>query len=267
LLTDSSGSEAEQLLSYVLSCSRAQLYDGGFASLSPEQAEAFRTCVHRRKQLEPIQYITGRQAFRYLELAVGPGVLIPRPETEMVVERCLHLLKGLTSPTIADLGTGSAAIALAIADERPDAEVWATEISEPALYWARLNRERHRHCSRLTILKGDLFEPLSSSLQGRLDLVVSNPPYLCAEELDRSPADVKNHEPHLALFGGSDGLEVARRIVQEAPLWLSSGGRLVMETSERAAFELADLMRIHFREIAVSNDLTGRARIAEGRKP
>lgn len=216
--------------------------------------------AQRRAAGEPLQYLTGIAGFRHLELSVGPGVLVPRPETEQVAQRALDLLP--LGGTLVDLGTGSGAIALSVAHERRDATVWATELSPDALRWAVGNRDRLK--LRAEILEGDLFAPLPAHLKGRVDVVVSNPPYVGEDERTLLPPDVVDHEPHLALFA-DDGLSVVRRVTAEAPRWLSPGGWLVLEISERHPEEVEKLMTEHgFGEVFIEQDLAGKARIASG---
>lgn len=225
-----------------------------------------RLVERRRRGGEPLQYITGRQAFRGLELLVGPGVMIPRPETEMVVEQALSRLAGISSPRVVDLCTGSGAIALAVATERPDSVVWATEISDEALAWARRNLER-AEADNVTLLQGDLLGPLPEWFEGSVDLVVANPPYLSVVEVQVAPPEVRDHEPREALMAGPTGLELAARVVTEACEWLAPGGWLVMETSPTQAERLRALMHAHYTHVDIHRDLAGMLRIAEGRRP
>ncbi|MGH2688734.1 MAG: peptide chain release factor N(5)-glutamine methyltransferase, partial [Actinomycetota bacterium] len=199
--------DAELLLRHALDCPRAMLFSDPLAPVPAPAAALFAELVERRAAGEPLQYLTAVQSFRHLELAVGPGVLVPRPETEVVVERGLGHLAGTGSPVVVDLCTGSGAIALAVATERPDAAVWATELSADAAAWARRNAER-TGAPNLTILEGDLFAPLPPALRGSVDLVVANPPYLSEAELATTDPDVREHEPVLATVAGPSGLEV-----------------------------------------------------------
>ena len=262
---DSPDVEAEILLGHVLGCSRTELYARGgdrlTAGLAPLQA-----MVDRRRAGEPLQYLTGHQAFRRLDLLVGPGVLVPRPETEMVVEHALERIAGVGSPVVVDVGTGSGAIALSVATERPDARVWATEVSPAAAAWARRNLERVG-AANLTILEGDLLAPLPAGLAGGVDLVVANPPYLSERELGLTASDVRDHEPVVATVSGPTGLEVPARVVEEAWPWLRPGGWLVMETWPGQAEALKELLAARYVDVGLHPDLTGSLRIADGRKP
>jgi len=232
---------------------------------STDQSDELERLVRRRASGEPLQYLTGMQAFRKLELAVGPGVLVPRPETEMVVERCLELLAGTAAPKVIDIGTGSGAIALSLATERPGCTVWATDISDQALKWAGLNTQKAAALN-VHLFQGDLFAPLPAGLKGEIDLVVSNPPYLSALDILDVAPDVSVHEPRLALVAGESGLEVHRRIVREAGEWLKPNGCLVLETFEAQWERLRSFLMTEFVDVEVGPDLSGSPRIAEGRK-
>jgi release factor glutamine methyltransferase len=258
--------EAEVLVTHVLGRTRAELYGESGGCLSAEEAGRLQELVGRRVAGEPLQYLTGRQAFRQLDLAVGPGVLVPRPETEMVVEHALGRVAGVASPVVVDVGTGSGAIALSVAVERPEATVWATEVSPQAAAWARRNLDRVG-AGNVTIVEGDLLSPLPAVLRGAVDLVVANPPYLAAAQLAGVAADVRDHEPLVATVSGPTGLEVPARVVEDALAWLRPGGWLVMETWPGQADELLALLSGRYAQAGVHPDLTGSLRIAEGRSP
>jgi release factor glutamine methyltransferase len=193
--------DAEVLLAAALGVDRAALIADPLATLSPEAAGSFRDFARRRTQREPVAYILGRKGFRRIELAVDPRVLIPRPETEHVVEAALGLPQGAR---VVDVGTGSGAIALALADERPDLRVVATDISPDALAVARANAARLGLA--VEFLEGDLLDPVS----GAVDAVVSNPPYVAAADL--LPPEIDRYEPPVALYADGDGLELVRRL-------------------------------------------------------
>jgi release factor glutamine methyltransferase len=192
-------------------------------------------------------------------------VLVPRPETELLVEQAFRRVAGVASPVVVDVGTGSGAIALSMAVERPDARVWGTEVSGEAAAWARRNADRVG-AANVTIVEGDLLSPLPPALLAAVDLVVANPPYLAAAQLAEAAADVRDHEPRLATVSGPTGLEVPARVVEEAWAWLRPGGWLVMETWPGQADDLLALLSARYEETAVHPDLTGSLRIAEGRR-
>lgn len=257
--------DAELLLRHVLGCTRADLYADPSRQLSEHEAQEFRSLVERRERQVPLQYLTGTQNFRSLELRVGPGVLIPRPETEIVVERALELIRYIESPLVADIGVGSGAIALSIAKERPDSTVWGTDKSKLALEWAMRNR-RGTKALNVNFAEGDLLDALPFGLEGKFDLVVANPPYLSDAEAAASPFEVREYEPGAATIAGPSGLEIASRIVRDAPRWLRPGGWLVLETWPGQAERLRLLMTPQYDEVELHSDLTGSTRIAQGRK-
>jgi release factor glutamine methyltransferase len=219
--------EADALLSDVLRVPRYASYVEPEASLAEGEQARFVAMVERRARREPIQYLMGRETFRGVELAVTPDVLIPRPETEGVVVAVLDAVVGRERPVIADVGTGSGCIALAVAAARPDATVYAVDRSARALGVARGNAERLGLSGRVRLLEGDWFAPLAAEGVWA-DVVVSNPPYVADGEYGRLQAEVR-FEPAEALRGGPDGLNFYRRITAEARAVLAPGGRIVIE--------------------------------------
>jgi release factor glutamine methyltransferase len=218
--------------------------------------------TRRRVSGVPLQYVTGVAGFRRLELAVGPGVLIPRPETEVVAERAMQRLP--SGGIIVDVGTGSGAIALSIADERPDARVYATEISETALEWAQRNVSTLR--LSIELVRGDLFDGLPPELAGEVDVVVSNPPYVAVGDADALPTEVVDHEPPEALFAGEEGLQVIADIAMRAREWLRPGGWLILEIGFAQSEAVLRLLTDHdYARVAAHPDLSGHLRVAEGR--
>ena len=222
------------------------------------------TLAGRRVNGEPLQYLTGIAGFRRLELAVGPGVFVPRPESEVLVEHVLGRLP--ESGIVVDVGTGSGAIALAVADERPDAKVYATEASRDALEWAKVNKERLS--SSVEFLEGDLFAPLPEAIRGKVDVVVSNPPYIADNERTALPVDVVDHEPHIALFSGVDGTSIIERIAPGATEWLRPGGWLLIEISPHLQTVVPRVFQSSgYEKIAIHPDLAERPRVVEARRP
>jgi release factor glutamine methyltransferase len=249
--------DAEWLLAHVLGCRRSGLALHG-PDLSPIELDRFRALVARRASREPLAYILGEWGFRRLTLAVDPRVLIPRPETEAVVDRCLALLEDVHEPAILDVGVGSGAIALALADERPDARVVGTDVSPEALEVAEENRLRAGVDGRVRFVLGDLLagEP------GPFDLVVSNPPYVSADELAALEPELRS-EPCWALVG--EGAHEAVAIAAREAL--ASGAALVFEVGDDQAATVAELLtKLGYSEVRVSQDLAGRERIVEGRR-
>lgn len=225
--------------------------------------------VSRRLEGEPLQYVLGHWSFRSLDLLVDRRVLIPRSETEQVVETALAELERVApaAGTVVDLGTGSGAVALSIATERPTAEVWAVESDLDAIQVARANLARQGEAgSRVRIELGSWFEPLPDTLRSRVDLIVSNPPYVSDD--DALPADVERWEPAAALFGGGDdGTEAIRVILDQAPLWLSPQGVAVIEIGEMQGAAVAAMARAAgFVEVEIRRDYADRDRMLVARR-
>jgi release factor glutamine methyltransferase len=269
-VTDSPLAEAEELLGRLLGLARAELYLRRTRELTAEEWQQLDRWLARRARGEPVQYITGRAAFRGLDLAVGPAVLIPRPETEGLVEAVLAVLREelarWPSPRVLDLGTGSGAIALAIAAEWPRAIVTGTDASEEALAVARANALACGLAERVRLLHGDWFEPLDADQ--RFEVIVSNPPYIAAGERDALQAQVREWEPERALFSGESGLEALRAIVDEAPLHLVAGGLLALELAETRAREVSGWLEgaRDWQDVALKDDLAGRPRVLLARR-
>jgi len=266
----SPASDAEELLSRALGQTPAELKRGRTRELSDGQARTFERWVARRAAGEPVQYITGRAAFRSLDLAVDRRVLIPRPETEGVVEAVLRVLRGDAArwprPRVVDLGTGSGAIALSIASEHPAVIVTATDASPGALEVARANAAALGLEPRVSWRQGDWFGALGGD--DRFEVVVSNPPYIATGEWDVLPEDVRAFEPQEALFSGSSGLEALREIVDEAPRHLVAGGLLALELAESRAAEVAAWLEgAHdWERVEVEDDLSGQPRVLLARR-
>jgi release factor glutamine methyltransferase len=248
--------DAELLVAHALGLSRSALY----AAPRPVDAEPLRALLERRLRREPLAYVLGEWGFRRLALAVDARVLVPRPETEIVVERCLALLEELEAPRVLDVGTGSGAIALALADEHPGARVTAVDASEEALAVARANARRHCLEDRVAFLRGDLLAGLS----GPFELVASNPPYVRPEEIATLEPEVRDWEPRKALVAPGMTQEVARRALGV----LVRGGRLVLECADGRAEEVAEaLRRSGYDDVMVTRDLANVQRVVDGRRP
>ncbi len=237
----------------------------------PERLQKLASVLARRCSGEPLSYVLGRSSFCGLELKVGPGVLVPRPETEVVVEEVLAQLATLGRPAapllVADLGTGSGAMALAVAAAEVRAKVWAVERSEQARRWASRNiRAQDSLADRVTLLAGSWFGGLPEFLRGRLDLVMSNPPYVSAAEMECLGAEVADWEPHEALAGGVSGLEPLEAIVAECPSWLARPGVLVVEVADSRGRESQALaVEAGASEAHIACDLAGRQRVLVAR--
>lgn len=261
----SAEAEARWLLEEALGIGPGTLPARRAERLPPPAATRLERMVARRVAGEPLQYVTGWAPFGPLRLEVGPGVFVPRPETEIVAERAArHLAEsGGSAPVAVDLCTGSGAIACFLAEEVPGARVLATEIDPGALVWARRNlRDRP-----VELLEGDLDEPLPADLEGGVDVLVANVPYVPASAMRLLPRDVHEHEPRLALEGGPDGLDVLRRVVARAPHWLAPGGWVVCEIgADQGEAAAALLLEQGLVSVGVRPDLAGRDRVVEGRR-
>ena len=234
------------------------------AEAEPELVATLDLLVTRRTAGEPIQYITGETEFYGLPFSVRPGVLIPRPETEHLVEEVLRLATEFDCPRIADIGTGSGAIAVALAAKLPDAKVSAVDISPVALSIAAENAERNGVTERVSFLHGDLLASLSGE---RFQIIASNPPYVPAVDCDSLSVEVRDFEPHCALFAGEDGLEIYRRLIPDAQVNLESGGYLVMEIGFGQQAVIEELLRAnHYERIDFLKDYQGIPRVAVGQK-
>ena len=253
--------DAEHLLLHVLARPRSWLFAHADDAVTATEAAAFRALVERRAQGEPVAYLTGTQGFWSLELAVTPATLIPRPETERLVELALERLPAGVAVRVADLGTGSGAIALAIARERPQAQVIATDASAAALEVARANAERNR-VRNVQFRQGDWLMPLAGE---RFDLIASNPPYIADGDPHLCAGDLR-FEPPTALSSGADGLDAIRVIVRAARARLQSGGWLLLEHGwDQGDAVRALLQGGGYGDVATEQDLEARDRISLGR--
>jgi release factor glutamine methyltransferase len=254
--------DVDVLIGHVLSLSRGAVQAQAIvrASISSRDAATIRAAIARRAAREPVQHITGMAPFRALELAVGPGVFTPRPETELVVQFAIDALALVPSaqPLAVDLGTGSGAIALAMATEVPHSQVVAVERSPEAFAFAARNIARYGD-DRVRLVLGDLTDALPE-LDGIVDVVASNPPYIPIGAVPRDP-EVRLFDPPVALYSGNDGLDAVRALAATAQRLLRPGGTLVIEHGERQADDVADVLRgAGFRAIACHPDLVGRDR-------
>jgi len=221
--------EADWLLAPALGFPLAKLIFEGDWAVTPLQAERAWTLIRRRAVRVPLQYLLGVQEFCGLALAVTPNVLIPRPETELLVGATLQAVLDIDRPRVLDVGTGSGCIAVSLARARSDATVYALDISAPALAVAQANAIRHGVCAHVKFVQADLLAPFSVSPGGVFDVIVSNPPYIPVHELDALQPEVAWYEPRVALAAGTDGLDYHRRLLNGAPELLKEGGHLILE--------------------------------------
>lgn len=251
--------DAELLLADLLGVGRAYLYAHPEEEVNAGVLQEWQNRLERRVRREPLAYILGKAEFYGLEFTITPDVLVPRPETEVLVEAVL----AKQPATIADIGTGSGCIAVAVAVNLPQAHVWATDISELALRVARENAERHDVAGRMRFLQGDLLQPLAGM---RFDVIASNPPYVAEGERLSLQPEVRDWEPPQALFTGNDPLQFHRRLAAEAHFHLHDGGWLMMEVGMGQAEAVATLLEeAGYRQVRVLNDLAGIGRVVEGR--
>ena len=236
------------------------LYVDGARIVKDDERERVLSLLHRRTKLEPLQYILGTQEFCGLEFVVTPSVLIPRPETESLVGEILRVARHRPVPVVADIGTGSGCVAVALAKELRNTTVYAIDISAAALEVAGANAKRHDVAQRIHFLKGDLLIPLQElGLERRITVMISNPPYIPDHEISGLQAEVSQYEPPLALAGGPDGLAFHRRLLREAPPFLESGGLLVVEVGEGQAETVAHMAAglDAYRDIQILKDQIG----------
>jgi len=265
---------AEVLLGNVLGLERIMLYARFQEPVGQPERQRFREQVRRRAAGEPLQYLVGEWEFYGRDFEVGPDVLIPRPETELLIDRCLELVPADgVQRWAADIGTGSGAIAVTLAVERPALQIIATDISPRALEVAARNAERHGVTARVRLIEGDITEPMAAQCldeRAGLDLLASNPPYVPTAEIEHLAPEVRDHEPRAALDGGPDGLDVIRRLVPAATRALAPGGWLVMELGPGQAEAVAELCErteaFQSDTVTVASDAGGCRRVFSVRK-
>ena len=253
--------DAEILLAHARNCKRIELYTRFEEVLTEAQRGTMRELVQRRSKAEPVAYLVGHREFYGLPFRVTPDVLIPRPDTETLVMELLALAKNAESPRILDVGTGSGCIAVAIAANLKSASVTAIDISEAALEIAKQNAEANKVADQITFLGGDGLSPLAED--EKFDFIVSNPPYVAESELDQLQADVRLHEPKLALISGADGLDLVRTLVQDSPRHLVPGGGLLLEIAPEQAGTVENLLLSSgwYENVRILKDLSGQPRV------
>jgi release factor glutamine methyltransferase len=258
---DTARLDAELLLAHALGCERIELYARYDEVPQGEPLDRFRNAVKQRARRVPAKYLVGESEFLSLPLAVSPSVLIPRPETEFLVEAALQRLPEDEERRVADLGTGSGAVAIAIAAQRPKVRVVATDVSEEALAVARANAERHGVAERIELRQGDWFAALEPGTT--FDVIASNPPYVTQAELAEAMPEVREHEPRVALDGGPDGLDALRVLVNDGARWLVPGGWLLVEIGAAQGPAVRELATESgdYETVAITPDFAGRDRI------
>lgn len=260
--------DAELLLAQVLDVDRMGLYVSFDRPMAPHELAAFRELVKARARRTPVKYLTGECEFMSLAFEVGSGVLIPRPETEHLVERAVEILQqegAALDPLVYDVGTGSGCIAVAVAAAVPGARVTASDVSAEALAIAARNVDRHELADRVTLLEGDLMGPFPPGEQA--DLVLSNPPYVAEGEWAGLQPEITEHEPRVALVAGSDGLECIRRLLDTAPAHTKPDAALLCEIGDGQAAAVAAMVERNaaYQSVAFHPDLAGIERVCEAR--
>jgi release factor glutamine methyltransferase len=258
--------DAEVLLSFCLGCDRLEFYKNPVMTISETQLNAFRNLIARRLQWEPVAYITGRKEFWSFTLEVNSSVLIPRPDTEIIVEEALNIYRNFTSlpVRILDIGTGSGAIALALAREITGAKVVATDISIAALNLAQKNAATLGLKEKIDFRQGNLFEPVD----GLFDIIVSNPPYIAAKEYEELPVSVKAFEPREALFAGESGLGFYEKLIYQAAGFLQKNGWLLLEIGAKQEAGIRRIMEASgcYDSIEMRRDYAGLPRVIKARR-
>lgn len=268
---DTPGYDARLLLQWVLKAQREELVREPERALTGREQLIFAKAVSLRTLRRPLPYITGEAWFYGRAFKINRAVLIPRPETELLVRLALDACRDVANPTLADIGTGSGCLAVTLAAERPDAAVWATDISPDALKLARKNVVHYGLSERVTLREGDLLGPLPGGLQ--FDVIVSNPPYVTEAEMPGLQPEVRLYEPVLALSGqpgaaGADGTAIHRRLLREVPAYLKPGGLLLLEVGLGQSEAVTDAARgFGYVDVTVRNDLSGIGRVVGGRRP
>jgi release factor glutamine methyltransferase len=258
--------DAELLIGAALGLARVKLYLDLDRPLGPAELAKVKALVVRRRKREPVAYILGEREFYRRSFEVTPAVLIPRPDTETLIERALELLPVGSSASVLDLCTGSGAIAVTLAAERPEVQVTATDLSAAALDVARRNAARHGVAERCEFLEGDLLAPLTAAR--RFQLIAANPPYIPEAEIETLQAEIKQYEPRLALASGADGLSHLERLCREASAFLEPGGAVLFELGQGQADTVRGwLEAAGFADVTAHKDLGGIERVVEGHRP
>jgi len=262
--------DAEVLLSEILRCDRAFLLGHPEAPLSAEAEEILGVWVERRSRGLPVAYILGKKEFWSLEFMVTPAVLIPRPETELLVEASMQMAeRGEKEEAIAEVGCGSGAVVVSLARELREGEFYASDASADALWVARQNAIRHGVAERISFLRGDLLGAFAGrGMEGKLDQILANPPYIPSSDICQLPREIRLYEPKQALNGGKDGLSVYRRLIPEARRFLKPGGWLVLEMGEGQGEAISGLLAGSrgFEEVKIFRDYRGIDRVISARR-
>lgn len=255
--------DAEVLLAHVLKTDKTGLFLSFQNLIAEKERKQLQKLVSQRIRREPVSYIIGRKEFWSLSFRVNPAVMIPRPQTETLVEATIKIFPSGSSPSMLEIGTGSGAISIALATELPGASITATDLSLEALSVARENAAANG-VNTTTFLEGNLFDPLETG-GGNFDLIISNPPYIPTEEISRLPAGIRDYEPYIAFDGGLDGLEYYRKIASDAHYYLKIGGYLLLEVGDKQSHEVSQIISRSekFSSPETLRDLSGTERVVK----
>jgi release factor glutamine methyltransferase len=238
--------DAEVILAHLMECERIDFHIHPEKPVEDTTATHYKAAIRKRIQCVPLQYITHHAEFMSLDFYVDERVLIPRPETELLVEavlKRLYLLSGKREIVMVDIGTGSGNISVTLAKKINNARVFAIDISEDALAVAKINAKKHHVLNKITFLCGDIYQPLNDyAMESGVHFIVSNPPYIAQHEFDTLQEEVRNFEPYGALISGHDDLSMFKRIISDAQIWLKPGGFIIFEVSEKQAYKVAQLL-------------------------
>lgn len=257
--------DAEVILSSLLKVERIYLYLNREKELDCDIEREFFTFIERRKNGEPVQYIVGKQEFMGMDFSVKPGILIPRGDTEILVEQALEMLNDKKNPVVVDVGCGSGAIGISVAKFRKDASVYMLDIMDIPLEAAELNAKMNGVFERVRVIKSDMLTGLSKMLIGRVDAIISNPPYIRNGEIEGLIKGVKDYEPHYALSGGEDGLYFYKHITKQAIKFLNNNGFIAYEIGFDQREDVVSILKSHdFKNIKCKKDLAGLDRVISG---
>lgn len=257
--------DAEVILSHVLNKDRIYIYLNRDMELDEKTTKEFFRLIKRRKNGEPIQYIVGKQEFMSMDFMVTPGVLIPRGDTEVLVEETLKNMEGMKDPKVVDVGCGSGAISVSIAKYRPDAEVYALDIMDTPLKVTRINAEKNGVLDKVHIIKSDMLKSLDKSLFNSIDVMISNPPYIKDDVIPTLMREVKDFEPYPALSGGEDGLFFYREITKQSMNFIKQGGLIAYEIGYDQGEDVKSILKENgFENINCIKDLAGYDRVVTG---
>jgi release factor glutamine methyltransferase len=258
--------DSEVILGYCLKKDRLYIYTNPEGTLTPNDEKRYFDLIKRRAQGEPVQYITGTQEFMGLDFSVKPGVLIPRPDTEILVEKVLEKIKSIKDPIIADVGCGSGAISVSLAVYKKDALIYASDIMDIPLEMTELNSKKNNVDTRVKTIKSDMLKELPHQLKGRLDVIVSNPPYIKESVIPTLMREVRDYEPYSALSGGGDGLYFYREIIKDSLDFLKDDGIIAFEIGYDQGEAVEELLSERgFKDVECIRDLGNRDRVVLGR--